>query len=501
MPSDGSSGRKRVECLIRITGFGNFNTVKSASLDGISQSGSATRPLAQEAKLLRRAYAPARLAMKYHPYYHGKIEIAPKVPVNSYDDFAIWYTPGVADPCKEIQRNPERVFDYTNKSNSVAIVTDGTRVLGLGDIGPEAGLPVMEGKSLLFKYLGGVDAYPICLGTKKPEEIENAVRWLQPSFGGVNLEDISQPKCFDILDALKQDLRIPVWHDDQQGTGTVVCAGLINALKVVGKKIGNASICMLGAGAANIAVARLIMKAGVSPGNIIMVDRKGILNRERTELEEEYHAKWQIALKTDSEGRTGRLREAVKGADVLIAMSTPGPGVIPKEVISTMADDSIIFACANPIPEVWPWEAKEAGAKIVATGRLTFPNQVNNSLGFPGIFRGTLDVRAKMISDEMCIAAANKLAKIAEEMGIDEDKILPSMSHWEVFPREAAAVGAEAVRQGLARLKLTRKELYERATTIISHARKSTELLMRKGLIKPLPGKSVGRRTKRRIAR
>jgi len=457
--------------------------------------------MAQDTALLKRAYAPARLAMKYHPFYQGKIEIVSKVPVDSFDDFAIWYTPGVADPCKEIQKNPERVYDYTNKWNSIAIVTDGTRVLGLGDIGPEAGLPVMEGKSLLFKYLGGVDAYPICLGTKRPEEIKNAVRWLQPSFGGINLEDISQPKCFDILDALKQDLRIPVWHDDQQGTGTVVCAGLINALKVVGKKISTASIGMLGAGAANIAVARIIMEAGVLPGNIIMVDSKGILNRERIELEEEYHAKWQIALKTNSEGRTGGLKEAVKGADVLIAMSTPGPGVIPKEIVSAMANDSIIFACANPIPEIWPWEAKEAGARIVATGRSDFPNQVNNSLGFPGIFRGTLDVRARMISDEMCIAAANELAKIAEESGIDEDRILPSMSNWEVFPREAAAVGAEAVGQGLTRLKPTRRELYDRAKTIIGHARKSTDLLMRKGLIKPLPHSSARSRPRRKVVR
>ena len=457
--------------------------------------------MAQDTALLKRAYAPARLAMKYHPFYQGKIEIVSKVPVDSFDDFAIWYTPGVADPCKEIQKNPERVYDYTNKWNSIAIVTDGTRVLGLGDIGPEAGLPVMEGKSLLFKYLGGVDAYPICLGTKRPEEIENAVRWLQPSFGGINLEDISQPKCFDILDSLKQDLRIPVWHDDQQGTGTVVCAGLINALKVVGKKISTASIGMLGAGAANIAVARIIMEAGVLPGNIIMVDSKGILNRERIELEEEYHAKWQIALKTNSEGRTGGLKEAVKGADVLIAMSTPGPGVIPKEIVSAMADDAIIFACANPIPEIWPWEAKEAGARIVATGRSDFPNQVNNSLGFPGIFRGTLDVRARMISDEMCIAAANELAKIAEEGGIDEERILPSMSDWEVFPREAAAVGAEAVRQGLARVKATKRELYERAKTIIGHARKSTDVLMREGLIKPLPHSSGKSGAKRKIVR
>src|SRR5256884_7339457 len=425
--------------------------------------------------------------MKYHPFYQGKIEIVSKVPVDSFDDFAIWYTPGVADPCKEIQKNPERVYDYTNKWNSIAIVTDGTRVLGLGDIGPEAGLPVMEGKSLLFKYLGGVDAYPICLGTKKPDEIENAVRWLQPSFGGINLEDISQPKCFDVLDAVKQDLRIPVWHDDQQGTGTVVCAGLINALKVVGKKISTASICMLGAGAANIAVARIIMEAGVLPGNIIMVDSKGILNRERIELEEEYHAKWQIALKTNSEGRTGGLKEAVKGADVLIAMSTPGPGVIPKEIVSAMANDSIIFACANPIPEIWPWEAKEAGARIVATGRSDFPNQVNNSLGFPGIFRGTLDVRARMISDEMCIAAANELAKVAEEKGLDETHIVPTMDEIDVFAREATAVALKAMEQGIARETKTRDALYQGALELIRRAREETKFLMQDGFIRPPP--------------
>lgn len=452
--------------------------------------------MAQDAKLLKRAYAPGRLSMKYHPLYHGKIEISLKVPVSSYDDFAIWYTPGVADPCREIQKHPERVFDYTNKWNTVAIVTDGTRVLGLGDIGPEAGLPVMEGKSLLFKYLGGVDAFPICLGTKEPGKIMDAVRWLQPSFGGVNLEDIAQPKCFEILDTLRNELPIPVWHDDQQGTGTVVCAGLLNALKLVGKKMGQATICMLGAGAANIAIARIIIEAGVTPGNIVMVDRKGILSRARTDLQERYRAKWDMCLKTNAEGRVGGLREAMKGADVIIAMSMPGPGVIPKGLVALMQDDAVVFACANPIPEIWPWEAEEAGAKIVATGRSDFPNQVNNSIGFPAIFRGTLDARARMITDEMCIAAAEEIAKVAEEKGLSEDRIIPSMSDWELFPREAAAVGVQAVKQGIASHKLSRRELYQRAASIITHARKTTDTLMKKGLIKAIPGHSR-RRTQR----
>ncbi len=479
-----------------------LNTVKSEDLPSpATSSEESTLRTSQDSKLLKRAYLPARLAMKYHPYYQGKIEVALKVPVNSYDDFAIWYTPGVADPCRDIQKNPEKVFDYTNKWNSVAIVTDGTRVLGLGDIGPEAGLPVMEGKSLLFKYLGGVDAYPICLGTKVPEEIEKSVRWLQPTFGGVNLEDIAQPKCFDILDNLRDDMEIPVWHDDQQGTGTVVCAALLNAVKVVGKKLESVSICMIGAGAANIAVARLIIEAGVNPGNIVMVDSRGIIGRDRTDLKDVFKAKWDVALKTNSQGRSGGLEDALKGTDVLIAMSHPGPGVVPKKLIRTMNVDPIVFACANPIPEIWPWEAKEAGARVVATGRSDFPNQVNNSLGFPAIFRGTLDVRAKMISDEMCIAAAREIAKIAEENGLDEDHIIPSMNDWDLFPREAAAVGVQAMKQGLAKLNVSKRQLYSKAVSIIGHARKSTELLMRHGLIRSLPRRGKRGRVRREITR
>src|SRR5437764_7290608 len=490
MPSDGSSGHKRVECLIRITGFGNFNTVKSASLDGISQSGSATRPLAQEAKLLRRAYAPARLAMKYHPYYHGKIEIAPKVPVNSYDDFAIWYTPGVADPCKEIQRNPERVFDYTNKSNSVAIVTDGTRVLGLGDIGPEAGLPVMEGKSLLFKYLGGVDAFPVPLATRDPEKIIETVKLITPSFGGVNLEDIAQPKCFGILERLRKECDIAVWHDDQQGTATINVAGVINALKVVGKEMSDVQITLIGAGASNIRTAKILITASAKPANLILVDSKGIVGRHRKDVEAargEFAEKWELAQMTNGEGPVGGIPEAMKGVDVVIAASKPGPGVIQKEWVTSMADDAILFVIANPVPEIWPWEAAEAGARIIATGRSDFPNEAHTAPGLPRIFRGTLDVRAKTITDEMCIAAATELALVAEEKGLDEEHIVPTMDEIDVFAREAAAVGMKAIEQGLARVKKSRAELLENALSLIRRAREQTQSLMQDGFIRPPP--------------
>jgi malate dehydrogenase (oxaloacetate-decarboxylating) len=435
-------------------------------------------------ELLKKAYKPAQDAMRLHPFYKGKIQIAAKCAVRDFNDFAIWYTPGVAEPCKAIKADKEKVYQYTNKWNSVAVVSDGTRVLGLGDIGPEAGMPVMEGKALLFKYLGGVDAYPICLDTKDPEEIIKAVKWIKPSFGGINLEDISQPKCFYILDRLRKEMDIPVWHDDQQGTATIVVAGLINALKIVGKNINKAQVTMIGAGAANMAIARVCIAAGVSIGNIIMCDSKGILHANRKDIDREaYKDKWKMCTKSNKEQREGGLAEAIKDSDVILAASTPGPGIIKKEWVAKMAHDSIVFASANPIPEMWPWEAKEAGARIFATGRSDFPNQINNSLGFPGIFRGTLDVQARTITDEMCIAAAYELAQMAEDKGIHEGYIVPTMDEWEVFPREAAAVGMKAIEQGVARIKMSRQELFDTAWGIIKKAREETQTLMKQGYI------------------
>jgi len=439
-------------------------------------------------ELLAKARKPGEDALKLHPFYRGKIEMVPKCVIRDFNDFAIWYTPGVARTCRVIVENKEAVYDNTNKWNTVAVVSDGTRVLGLGDIGPEAALPVMEGKALLFKYLGGVDAFPICLNTKDVDEIITAVRWLQPSFGGINLEDIEKPKCFYILDKLREEMDIPVWHDDQQGTAAITLAALFNALKIVGKDIGKVKISMVGAGAANMAIARLLISAGVTPGNIFMADSKGILHPDREDIDREKDKeKWNMCIKSNSERRKGDIQKALEGTDVCIACSRPGPGTIKPEWVKGMADDAIVFACANPIPEIWPWEAKEAGARIVATGRSDFPNQVNNSLGFPGIFRGALDVRARTITDEMCIAAAHELAKCAEDKGLHDGYIVPTMDEWEVFPREAVSVGMKAIEQGVARVNLTKDELYQRASSIIKRARDAVKFLMEEGVIPPAP--------------
>lgn len=437
-------------------------------------------------ELLAKAEQPSKDAMRLHAFYKGKLGTALKCRVTDFNDFAIWYTPGVAAVCKEIAKDKEKAYEYTNKWNNVAIISDGTRVLGLGDIGPEAGLPVMEGKGILYKYLGGVDAFPICLAEHDADKIIEIVKALQPSFGGVNLEDISHPKCFKILDTLRAECEIPVWHDDQQGTACVTVAGLINALKIVKKDIGEVRATVIGSGAAGIAIARLLITAGVNPAKMLSVDSKGILTRDRSDREDlqaRYKEKWDLCLRTNPKNVKGGVPDAIKGADVLVCVSKQGPGTIKPEWIKTMAADAIVFPQANPVPEIWPWEAKEAGARIVATGRSDFPNQVNNSLGFPGIFRGALDVRATTITDEMCIAAANELAKVAQDHGISEDYIIPNMDQWEVFPREAVAVGMKAIEQGVARKILSAEEQFKMADEIIQKARAEVQMMMKEGFI------------------
>ena len=441
-------------------------------------------PVTKE-ELLKEAQKWSKIAPPYHAFYQGKVEVMPKCAIRTLQDFSIWYTPGVAQVCKDIEKQNELAYEETSKWNYVAVVSDGTRVLGLGDIGGQAGMPVMEGKALIFKYLGGVDAFPICLATKDTEEIIQAVKWIEPSFGGINLEDFSSPKCFYILDRLRKEMPIPVWHDDQQGTAAVILAGTINALKFVGKKLNRAKFTIVGSGAANTRTFYVLEAAGVNPKNVIMVDSTGTLHTGRKELEGTY--KWDLAKKTNPDRIEGGIKEAAEGSDILIAASKPGPGTITVEDVKGMADDSVIFACANPIPEIWPWEAKEAGAKVIATGRSDFPNQVNNSLVFPAIFRGALDVRAKTITDEMCIASAEALAKYAEDKGLTENYILPSMDEWEIFPLQAVETAAKAMEQGVARKKASRKELYDASSALIKRTQGIVKLLMREGYIASPP--------------
>lgn len=429
----------------------------------------------------------AEESLRRHRQYRGKVQTLPKCPLRDPEDFAVWYTPGVASPCRAILARPDEVYEYTNRGNTVAIVSDGTRVLGLGNIGPEAGLPVMEGKALLFKYLGGVDAVPLCVRTNSADELIAIVKALEPSFGGINLEDISQPKCFRVLEALQPALSIPVWHDDQQGTATVALAGLWNALKVVDKPLSRVSIVLVGTGAANVPTYRLLVRAGVDPGRLIACDTRGTLHPGRDDVERqqhEYREKWQLCRQTNRNRITGGIAEALRGADVCIAFSQSGPGVIKPEWVQGMARDAVVFACANPVPEIWPSEAAEAGARVVATGRSDFPNQVNNSLAFPAIFRGALDVRARTISDEMAIAAATALATAAEVRGLRPDRILTGMDDWEVYAHVATATALAAQRQGLARLQRTEAELLQSARETIEHTRRTVDVMNRVGLIR-----------------
>ncbi len=435
------------------------------------------------------AFKPMEESKRLHALYRGKIKIQPKCVIRGVEDFAYWYTPGVSAPCMDIASSRDKVFEYTNRGNTIAVVSDGTRVLGLGDIGPEAAIPVMEGKCLIFKYLGGVDAFPLCLDTRDPDEFIRTVKLLQPSFGGFNLEDIEKPKCFRILDTLRAECRVPVWHDDQQGTALVTVAGLINALKVVGKPMNRVRLVLNGAGASNIAIARLLLAAGVDGDRMVLVDRKGAISRRRPGLEQSEPVKYDMALRTNPHGHEGSLADVMEGADVLISLSSSGPGIVHPDWIRKMGHGAIVFVCANPVPEIWPWEAKEAGAVVVATGRSDFPNQVNNSLGFPGIFRGTLDVMASTITDEMCLEAAYELARAAEDDGLSAERLLPTMDDWKVFPREAAAVGQKAIEQGVARVQMTRPEGLDLAARIISDARKEIDYLMKGGFIPAPPAK------------
>ncbi len=441
-------------------------------------------------ELAEKASLPEKIAPFWHRFYGGKIEVLPKCAVRSLDDFSVWYTPGVASPCVEIAADPDKVYEYTNKWNTVAIVSDGSRTLGLGNIGPLAALPVMEGKALLFKYLGAVDAFPLVISEQDPDKIVEIVKAVSPSFGGVNLEDISTPKCFYILERLQQELDIPVWHDDQLGTATATLAALYNALKIVGKRLEDIKIAIIGAGAANIATFKLLKAAGADPKKMFVVDSKGILHADRKDLEakkDQNPYKWQLCLETNSEQRKGGIAEAMKGVDVVIAASKPGPGVIKKEWVAEMNDDAIVFAEANPTPEIWPWEAKEAGAKVVGTGRSDFPNQINNSLVFPAVFRGVFTVRAKKITEEMCIAAAKALADYAERRGLSEDYIIPKMTESDVFPEVATAVAMKAIELGLARRQMSEEEIYDECRNMISRNQEKIRKLMELGFISPPP--------------
>lgn len=387
-----------------------------------------------------------KLSLEMHEKNHGKIEVVSKIRVATREDLSTAYTPGVAEPCRKIAENKRDVYKYTSKSNLVAVVSDGTAVLGLGDIGPEAAMPVMEGKAILFKEFGGVNAFPICLDTKDTEEIIKTVKYLAPTFGGINLEDISAPRCFEIERRLKEELDIPVFHDDQHGTAIVVSAGLINALKLVGKPFEQANVVINGAGSAGISICKLLMEQGI--GNVVLVDRNGALAKGEQWMNDAQKAMSEI---TNRDNERGPLSEIIKGKDVFIGVSAPK--VVTAEMVSTMAKDSIIFAMANPTPEIMPEEAIKGGARVIATGRSDYANQINNVLVFPGIFRGALDVQATDITEEMKVAAARAIASIVKETELKEDYIIPGAFNPEVAKVVAAEVGRVARELGIARIK------------------------------------------------
>jgi malate dehydrogenase (oxaloacetate-decarboxylating) len=404
-------------------------------------------------------------ALEMHRTHRGKIEVVSKTPLRNKQDLSLAYTPGVAEPCKEIHVDPDKVYNYTCKGNMVAVVTNGTAVLGLGDIGPAAGMPVMEGKAVLFKTFAGVDAFPICLNTKDPDEIVNVVKCLEPTFGGINLEDISAPACFEIEAKLKGILSIPVFHDDQHGTAIVSCAAMVNALKIVSKSASEVRVIVNGAGAAGIAVTKLLMTLGVK--DVVLCDSRGAIFEGRTYGMNPY--KEEIAQVTNPHKLQGQLADVIKGADVFVGVSVAG--CLTREMVAGMAKDAIVFAMANPVPEIMPDEAKAAGARVVATGRSDFPNQINNVLAFPGVFRGALDARAKAINEDMKLAAVYAISGIITDDELNADYVIPGPFDERVAPAVAAGVAKAAESSGVAEVKVSPEEIKTRTAKLVETVR------------------------------
>ncbi|MDD4847590.1 MAG: NADP-dependent malic enzyme [Bacteroidales bacterium] len=454
--------------------------------------------LTEEQKAKAKTLFFKRMALEAHAFYSGKMQTLPKAPIYGFNWFNVWYTPGVSAVSTTIRDDNDRSFQLSNRSNLVAVVSDSTRVLGDGDCTPSGGLGVMEGKAMLMKYLGGVDAVPLCInsmdenGKKSPEKIIDFVKMVQPSFGAINLEDISRPNCFKVLDVLREQCQIPVWHDDAQGTACVTLAGLLNALKLVGKKLSEVKIVLYGAGASNTTIAKLILTDGGDPKKMIIFDSKGGLHSQRQDFEQDmrYYKKWELAKITNPH-HIEKEEDAFVDADVLIALSKPGPDTIRPEWIEKMAEKSIVFTCSNPIPEIYPYRAHEAGAYIVATGRGDFSNQVNNSICFPSILKGTLLVSARKITDTMAICAAHSIADFAERRGIHKDNIMPNMMEDEMFPTVAADVAMQAIKEGVALKTMTWNEVYQQAKHDIQQSHQITEMLQKEGFIQKFPEEKI----------
>ncbi len=448
-------------------------------------------------ELKKKAERPGKISLLAHAFYGGKIGVMPKCwtkEIDGLNPFSVWYTPGVAEACLAIKKDINKVYELTNKSNRVLIISNGTRVLGLGDIGSEAAEPVMEGKALIFNLLGGIDAMSLCLKEKNPDKFIEIVKALTPSVGGINLEDIRQPDCFYILKKLSEELEIPVWHDDEQGTSAINLAAIINALKIVDKKIEDVRIILIGMGAANIALLRILIPYGARPENLILLDSRGILHKDRPDLEgmgkAGYEEKVKYALMTDPAKLIGRdnlgggIEAALVGADVVASYSISRENSINPEWVKKMAPNGIFIAGENPVPRIWPEDLYKAGVKIVLTGRTDFPNQCNNSLIFPAVFRGTLDVMASKIIIEMTVEAAKAVAEYQQNRGLDEFHILPTMDDLDVYVEEAVRVGLKAVEQGIARKILQEDELRAKAESAINRTQKIAEILMKKKIIK-----------------